>query len=82
MVTRDEEMERVLRDLTLQRTQAVRLAKAGHELFSEIVAAVSETMKSDGSGDVTEFSRRLNEALTKFAPRDFEIKRLLENEGL
>ena len=74
----DEETQRVIRDLTMDRMRAVQLARAGHELYSEIMTAISETMNADGSGDVEGFSRRLNEALTKFAPRDFEIRRLLD----
>ncbi len=77
----DEEAQRVIRELTMDRMRALQLARAGHELYTEIMTAISETMQPDGSGDYEGFTRRLNESLTKFTPRDFEIRRMLESES-
>lgn len=80
-MTDDDETRRVIRDLSMEKVQALQLARAGHEFYAEIVSAISDTVRPDGSSDIEAFTRRLNEALTRFAPRDHEIQRLLAAQG-
>lgn len=65
------------RAMAMEMAQALALLRAGHTLYADILSAVRETVGPDGDADIPILVQRLNEALTAYAPRDAETRRLL-----
>ncbi len=65
------------RSMAIEMARALALLRAGHTLYADILGAVSETVGPDGNADIPVLVRRLNEALTAYAPRDAEIRTML-----
>lgn len=65
------------RNMALEMAQALSLLRAGHGLYTDILDALRVTVDARGDADIPVLVRRLNEALTAYAPRDAEIRRLL-----
>ena len=70
-------------NLAEARTEAVRQAEAqfllgqSAHLYEEILAAIRESIRRDGSGDLIAFAQRVNAALVGFAPHHRSIKSVL-----
>lgn len=67
--------------LAAEMAQALVLLKASHLLYRDMLTAVGESVASDGTADVETLCARFNAALTGFAPRDVEIRRLMARFG-
>lgn len=52
------------------------LGQSAH-LYEEILAAIRESIRRDGSGDLIAFAQRVNAALVGFAPHHRAIKSAL-----
>lgn len=65
------------RAMALEMAQALALVRAGHTLYADLLAAVQETVRSDGEADIPVLVQRLNAAMTHYAPRDAEARNLL-----
>ena len=65
------------RTMALEMAQALALVRAGHTLYTDLLAAVRETVASDGDADIPVLVKRLNEAITAYAPRDTAARSLL-----
>ncbi len=65
------------RAMALEMAQALSLVRAGHTLYADILAAVKETVGRDGNADIPVLVKRLNEAITTYAPRDMAARSLL-----
>ena len=65
------------RTMALEMAQALALVRAGHTLYTDLLAAVRETVESDGEADIPVLVKRLNEAITAYAPRDTAARSLL-----
>lgn len=63
--------------LVAEMAQATVLLRAGHDFYQAILAAVRDSTGEGGEPDYGGLFRRMNQALTAFAPRDHEIKQLL-----
>jgi hypothetical protein len=61
--------------------RALGLLRASHQMYQDILAAVRENVTEEGEPDLPELVLGFNRALTDFAPRDREIRRLLEQFG-
>ena len=61
--------------------QALVLLKASHALYRDMLSAVGDSVSADGTADVEALCTRFNAALTGFAPRDMEIRRLMARFG-
>lgn len=46
-------------------------------LYDAILAAIGDCIRPDGSGDIERFARRVNKALTDFAPHARDIRALM-----
>ena len=57
----------------MEMAQALALVRAGHTLYTDLLAAVRETVGPDGNADIP----RLNKAITAYAPRDTAARNLL-----
>lgn len=68
-------------ELAADMAQALVLLKASHGLYRDMLAAVGDSVASDGTADVEALCSRFNAALTSFAPRDIEIRRLMARFG-
>jgi len=75
-------------DLAEARTEAMRqaetqflLGQSAH-LYEEILAAIRESIRRDGSGDLIAFAQRVNAALVGFAPHHRSIRSVLNEAGL
>ncbi len=75
-------------DLADARTEALRraetqflLGQSAH-LYEEILAAIRESIRRDGSGDLIAFAQRVNAALVAFAPHHRSIKSALTEPEL
>ena len=64
--------------LAMDHAHALRLLHASHELYQEIVGTLRDTVAENGRIDADQMAKRVNQALTSFAPRDHEIARLIE----
>ncbi len=71
-------MESTKKDLRLAAdlSEALRLLRASHDLYQEILNNLRDNVAPDGTADFDPLCQRLNAALTGFAPRDLEIRRL------
>ena len=65
------------RSMALEMARALSLVRAGNALYADILAAVKETVGPDGDADIPVLVKRLNEAITGYAPRDAEARSLL-----
>ena len=63
--------------MAMDHARALQLLEASHGLYREIVETLRETVAESGRIDAEQMARRINHALTDFAPRDVEIQRLL-----
>jgi len=54
------------------------LGQSAH-LYEEILAAIRESIRRDGSGDLIAFAQRVNAALVGFAPHHRAIKSTLSD---
>jgi hypothetical protein len=63
--------------LVAEMAQARALLGASHDFYQAILNAVRDSTDEAGEPDFGGLFRRMNKALTGFAPRDHEIKRLL-----
>jgi hypothetical protein len=61
--------------------RALGLLRASHHMYQDILAAVRDNVTEEGEPDLPELVLGFNRALTDFAPRDREIRRLLEQFG-
>ena len=61
--------------------QALGLLKASHEMYRDILGAVRDNVAANGEPDLPALVFRFNRALTNFAPRDRQIRRLLNRFG-
>ena len=68
-------------ELAAEMAQALVLLKASHTLYRDMLSAVGDSVASDGTPDVEALCVRFNAALTSFAPRDVEIRRLMARFG-
>ena len=64
-------------NLAADMAQALGLLKASQALYGEMLEAVRDNVAEDGTADVERLLARFNAALTGYARRDLEIKRLL-----
>lgn len=64
-------------NLAADMAQALGLLKASRALYGEMLEAVRDNVAEDGTADVEKLLARFNAALTGYARRDLEIKRLL-----
>ena len=71
--------ERGMTPLAPELAQSMTLLQASHAFYQAILEAVRENTGTGprGDPDFPGLFRQMNEALTAFAPRDHEIKRLL-----
>ena len=67
--------------LTLEPARALGLLKASHDMYHDILAAIQDNVAENGEANLPELVVRFNRALTDFAPRDREIRRLLDQFG-
>lgn len=65
------------RAMALEMAQALSLVRAGHTLYTDLLAAVRETVGPEGEADIPVLVRRLNEAITAYAPRENAVRSLL-----
>ena len=65
------------RAMAVEMAQALALVRAGHTLYTDLLAAVRETVRPDGNADIPVLVQRLNEAITAYAPRDTAARNLL-----
>ncbi len=65
------------RTMALEMAQALALVRAGRTLYTDLLAAVRETVGPDGDADIPVLVQRLNEAIMAYAPRDTAARRLL-----
>jgi len=63
--------------LAADMAQALVLLKASHALYRDLLSAVGDNVTAEGAADVEALCARFNAALTDFAPRDMEIRRLV-----
>ncbi len=63
--------------LVAEVTQAAILLAASHDFFQAVLSAVRDSTDEAGEPDFPGLFRRMNKALTEFAPRDHEIKQLV-----
>lgn len=61
----------------LQQAEAQFLLGQSAHLYEEILAAIRESIRRDGSGDLIAFAQRVNAALVGFAPHHRAIKVML-----
>lgn len=64
-------------NLAADMAQALVLLKASHALYRDMLSAVDDSVAADGTADIEALCTRFNAALTGFAPRDVEIRRLV-----
>lgn len=57
---------------------ALGLLRSSHELYHEILGAFRDNVAASGEPNLPDMLARLNKAMTEFAPRDREIRRLLD----
>lgn len=67
--------------LATDMSQALGLLKSSRALYGELLAAVRDNVTDKGEADIESLLARFNAALTGFARRDLEIKRLLARYG-
>tara|TARA_Y100001934_G_scaffold225554_1_gene270349 strand:- start:278 stop:508 length:231 start_codon:yes stop_codon:yes gene_type:complete len=65
------------RAMAMEMAQALTLVRAGHTLYTDLPAAVRETMGPYVNADIPVLVQRLNEAITAYAPRDTAARNLL-----
>jgi len=70
----EEELPPLVPDMA----QALRLLKASHDNYREILAAIRDAGAGGGDPDLPGLFARLNRTLTEFASWDRQIQRLLE----
>ena len=58
--------------------QALGLLRASHEMYREILSAIQDNVSGAGDPDMEKMVVAFNRALTGFAPRDHEIRQLLD----
>ena len=58
-------------------SQSLMLLRASHDLYQSFLDALRQNNDELGDPDLPGLFRQMNEALTGFAPRDMEIRRLL-----
>lgn len=58
--------------------QALGLLRASHEMYREILSAIQESVSGAGDPDVEKMVVAFHRTLTGFAPRDHEIRGLLD----
>ena len=58
-------------------SQSLMLLRASHDLYQSFLDALRENTDELGDPDLPGLFRQLNQALTGFAARDLEIRRLL-----
>ena len=68
-------------ELAAEMAQALVLLKASHGLYRDMLSAVGDSVANDGTADVEALCAHFNAALTSFAPRDIEIRRLMARFG-
>ncbi len=73
--------EEELPPLVPNMAQALRLLKASHDSYREILAAIRDAGAAGRDPDLPGLFARLNRALTEFASWDRQIQRLLERYG-
>lgn len=64
--------------LTGELTQAMMLLRASHDFYQAMLDALRQNTDEVGDPDLPGLFKQMNQALTGFAPRDFEINRLLD----
>lgn len=65
------------RAMAMEMAKALALVRAGHTLYADILDAVKDTVDNEGEADIPALVKRLNRALTAYAPRDAEARGLL-----
>ena len=65
------------RAMAMEMAKALALLRAGHVLYADILDAVRETVSNKGEADIPTLVKRLNGALTTYAPRDAEARDML-----
>ncbi len=63
--------------LVPEMVRSLGLLKASHEFYADIVGALRDNIAKNGDPDIPQMVMRFNKALTEFAPRDREIRQLL-----
>ncbi len=63
--------------LTAELTQSMMLLRASHEFYQSMLEALRQNTDELGDPDLPGLFKQMNASLTGFAPRDFEIIRLL-----
>ena len=64
-------------NLATDMSLALSLLRASHEMYQDLLSVVRANVAEDGSADFDGLTKGVNRALTGFAPRDLEIRRLL-----
>ena len=65
------------RAMAMEMAQALALVGTGHTIYTDLLAAVRETVGPGGNADIPVLVQRLNEAITAYAPRDTAARNLL-----
>lgn len=75
MTDDDERMQ------ALERAQTAYLLGRSAALYEEILGAIRESIRRDGSGDLVAFAQRVNAALVAFKPCHRDIRAMLSDVG-
>ena len=65
--------------LVPEMAHALRLLDASHQFYAEIVGALRDNISPNGDPDIPAMVMGFNRALTGFAPRDREIRKILDD---
>lgn len=65
----------------VERAQTAYLLGRSATLYEEILAAIRESIRRDGSGDLVAFAQRVNAALVAFKPCHRDIREMLSEGG-